>query len=116
MPNYEIPNAFTPNGDTINAYFNIVFDDRDRVNNPRKENPRLWKGGIQIQSMQIYNRMGNLVYEEMTPSVLNGTTYKGWDGKKNGDDVPSDVYVYLIKLTLPDGSPKNLSGELNLIR
>ena len=116
VPNYEVPNAFTPNGDTINAFFNIVFDDRDRVNNPRKENPRLWKGGIQIQSMQIYNRMGNLVYEEMTPSVLNGTTYKGWDGKKNGDDVPSDVYVYLIKLTLPDGSPKNLSGELNLIR
>jgi hypothetical protein len=118
FPNYEVPNAFTPNGDNINATFNIEFDPENKSGSfsPTNARPRFWKGNIVIQSFQVYSRWGGLVYEEKSTSVLNDKGYKGWDGKKNGNDMPSDVYVYLIKLLMPDGTIKNVSGEVNLIR
>jgi CHU_C Type IX secretion signal domain/CUB domain len=118
FPGYEIPNAFTPNGDNINANFNIEFDPDNisKTFNAGNAHPRFWKGNIVVQSFQVFSRWGSLVYDEKSQSILNDKTYKGWDGKKGGTDMPSDVYVYLIKLLLPDGMAKSLSGELNLIR
>jgi hypothetical protein len=112
---YELPNAFTPNGDTVNAFFGPVFNaiPTPSLTDPR---PRLWKGNIQVLSFQIYNRWGAEVYNEMNTSVLNAGTYRGWDGRKNNEDLPSDVYVYILKLKMPDDSVKSESGELNLIR
>ena len=118
FPNYEIPNAFTPNGDNINAYFNIEFDadNASKTFNAGNARPRFWKGNIMVQSFQVFNRWGTVVYDEKSATVLNDKAFKGWDGKKSGTDMPSDVYVYIIKLLMPDGTQKNLSGELNLIR
>ncbi len=118
FPNYEVPNAFTPNGDNTNPTFNIEFDPENKsgsfnVGNPR---PRFWKGNIVVESFQVFSRWGGLVFDEKSTAVLNDKAFKGWDGKKGGNEMPSDVYVYLIKLLMPDGSQKNLSGELNLIR
>jgi CHU_C Type IX secretion signal domain len=68
----------------------------------------------------VFNRWGQEVYGETASTVLNAATYKGWNGKKGGKDdgteQASDVYVYLIKLKMPDDSIKVESGELNLIR
>jgi hypothetical protein len=118
FPGYEIPNAFTPNGDSINAYFYIEFDPNDVSKSFSAGNakPRFWKGNIVVQSFQVFSRWGSSVYSETSQTVLNDKAYKGWDGKKSGNELPSDVYVYLIKLLMPDGTIKSLSGELNLIR
>jgi CHU_C Type IX secretion signal domain len=118
-PNYQVPNAFTPNGDTINSHFNIIFNGLfpPSATNPR---PDFWKGRIEVISFQVYNRWGQEVYGETSSAVLNAATYKGWNGKKNGKEdgteLASDVYVYLIKLKMPDDTIKTESGELNLIR
>ncbi len=114
-PNFDVPNAFTPNGDTINSNFNIVFNSKSGVL-PNDAHPRLWKGNISIESLQVFSRWGTQLYAETNVATLNSTTYKGWDGTNAGTDLPSDVYVYLFKLRMPDGSLKNVSGELNLIR
>jgi CHU_C Type IX secretion signal domain/CUB domain len=114
-PNYQLPNAFTPNGDTINSFFNLIFEglNKPAVTDPR---PPFWKGRIEVTTFQVFNRWGQQVYSESSSSVLNATSYKGWDGKKDGTDVASDVYVYLIKLKMPDDTIKVESGELNLMR
>ena len=118
-PNYQLPNAFTPNGDTINGNFGLIFNGLfpPAATEPR---PAFWKGRIEVTSFQVFNRWGQEVYSETTSAVLNGATYKGWNGKKggkeDGTEQASDVYVYLIKLKMPDDSIKVESGELNLIR
>jgi CHU_C Type IX secretion signal domain len=118
-PNYKLPNAFTPNGDTINSHFGLIFNGLfpPAATNPR---PEFWKGRIEVTSYQVFNRWGQEVYGETSTNVLNAASYKGWNGKKSGkedgSEAASDVYVYLIKLKMPDGSIKAESGELNLIR
>ena len=57
---------------------------------------------------RIYNRWGQLVYDNDTPET-------GWDGNVNGNPAPSDVYVYKIVLNLPDGQVEE-TGEVTLIR
>ena len=125
FPNYKLPNAFTPGGSGLNDSFNIIFNG---LSTPplTERNPQFWKGRIQVISFQVFNRWGQEVYGETSSTVLNATdgngraTYGGWNGKRggkaDGTDSASDVYVYLIKLKMPDDSIKVESGELNLIR
>ncbi len=114
-PNYAVPNAFTPNGDTINAYFGMIFNDKFPPA-PTDPRPRFWKGRIEVLSFQVFSRWGAEIYTESSTTTLNSATYKGWDGKKGTNDVASDVYVYVIKLRMPDDSIRVEKGELNLIR
>ncbi len=124
FPSYAIPNAFTPNGDTLNGDFSAVFgggaylSQFNPLNDSLSTRPRLHKGNIKLQSVQIYDRFGQAVYNEINVTTLNAATYKGWNGKRDntGDAVPSDVYVYIIKLVMPDGSIRNETGEVNVIR
>ncbi len=114
IPNFKVPNAFTPNGDTINSFFNIIFE--NGFTNPSEPNPQFWKGNIVVESMKVFNRLGAVVFDESTPSVLNARGFRGWDGTKSGSELPSDVYVYAIKLRLPDGTVRSVGGEVSLIR
>jgi hypothetical protein len=118
IPNYQLPNSFTPNGDNNNATFSLIFDPENKSGrfNENDPQPPFWKGNIVVKSFAVYNRLGNKVFEETNETALNGKTFLGWDGKKDGSDASSDVYVYLIKLLMPDGKEKVESGELNLIR
>jgi hypothetical protein len=118
LPKYDVPNSFTPNGDATNGTFNLIFDPDNKSGrfNENDQNPPFWKGNIVVKSFAIYNRLGNKVFEELNETNLNGKTFQGWDGKKDGSDAASDVYVYLIKLLMPDGIEKVVSGELNLLR
>jgi gliding motility-associated-like protein len=70
--NVWIPNTFTPNDDYINEYFRIVANNLSYLN------------------MMIFNRWGELLYEE---SDLNAK----WDGKYKGQICPEGVYFCVIK-------------------
>ncbi|MCB9256137.1 MAG: gliding motility-associated C-terminal domain-containing protein [Chitinophagales bacterium] len=87
----EMPNAFTPNGDALNARFFPVNMD---VNSS-------------IAAFRVYNRWGDVVYE------YNDDL--GWDGTWQGQDQPTDVYTYYLVI---DKSSENLvlSGSVTLIR
>ncbi|MFQ5448300.1 MAG: gliding motility-associated C-terminal domain-containing protein, partial [Saprospiraceae bacterium] len=92
-PVYDIPNAFSPNGDELNQRFNVVINGEN----------------IDVISIKIWNRWGQLVHEE-----TNSNT--GWDGRQNGQPTPSDVYVYRIVMRLPDGREVKRSGDVTLLR
>ncbi len=84
-----LPNAFSPNGDNINDYFEI------------------YTGSNTYQSilMQIYDRWGNLIFEG-----------EKWDGTYKNQEMNSGVYVYLVRLTSTDGHTTTLSNSFTLIR
>ena len=90
-PKYEIPSAFTPNGDQINDSFKVLIF-----------------GNIQLLELKIFNRWGQMVFE--------GVTENGWDGRHDGKAAPADVYAYQAVLELLDGSTKTVRGEVTLLR
>lgn len=91
-----IPNAFTPNNDGSNDYFNIV------ANGPIIKN--------RIITFRVYNRWGQIVYDNETPDL-------GWDGRSNGRPAPSDVYFYFIQIKLGEVEElKSWKGDITLIR
>ena len=89
-----IPNAFSPNGDGVNDFFEI-------------------KGvGIKSYSYNIYNRWGELVFT--SPSERLGEA--SWDGNFKGTQVPDGVYIYMLDVIDVDGIHHFLSGNITLIR
>lgn len=76
-----IPNSFTPNGDVLNSEFLPIVS----FINPEK------------YQFEIFDRWGKKIFE--TKNQL-----KGWNGKINGNKVPSGTYVY--KLSYLNSSEK----------
>jgi gliding motility-associated-like protein len=93
--NFAIPNVFTPNGDGVNDYFNVLSNGSD----------------FNIIACTIYNRWGQLVYDNNTPDT-------GWDGTLDGKPQPAEVYFYYILISSGDnGQPEQVfQGNVTLLR
>ena len=90
---FEIPNAFTPNGDSANDTFG----------------PVLLGGAATVTKFLVFNRWGQNVFEA-TPEK------KTWDGRSNDKDAPSDVYVYFMVVRFGNDKVQEYHGEVTLLR
>ncbi len=77
------PNAFTPDGDEHNQIWKPIIN------------------GIDIYDFEllIFNRWGEVIWENHDPNV-------GWDGTYNGRIVPNDTYTWIAKVKLPNSDEK----------
>jgi gliding motility-associated-like protein len=88
------PNAFTPNGDGNNDYFQFYGN----------------AAGLKHINIMIFDRWGEKIYEADEP------TFK-WDGMYKGELVPPGVYVYVMKLVFINGHADKIhKGSLTVIR
>lgn len=96
--NVYFANAFTPNGDGYNDYFQVVTG----------------LGVERVMSFSIYDRWGNNVFikENYVPD-LAGTD--GWDGTFSGRKIDPGVFVYYAKVLFIDGKQIEYSGSVTLI-
>ena len=85
-----IYNTFTPNNDNVNDTWHI-------------ENIDLYPNN----SVEIYNRNGNLVFKE------NNYQNKEWNGKYNNHNFPAATYYYIIIL---DKNIEKITGVVTIIR
>jgi len=85
------------NGDEINDVFLPVITNAENIE------------GL-IEEFRVYSRWGTEVYVEFGPDV------KGWDGDFQGELAPPEVYLYFIKLRLPNGEEQIRKGDVTLIR
>jgi gliding motility-associated-like protein len=90
-PLFDIPNAFSPNGDGVNE--------------------RIYVRGFGVAKMtwKIYNRWGVLVY-------LGTNLNEGWDGKYNGKIQPQEVYNYTLEIEFSDKAKAFKKGDITLLR
>ena len=88
---FELPNAFTPNGNSVNQCFGI----------------QKWSNAT-VQEFAIYNRWGQRVFNTKDPT-------KCWDGTVNGQQQVAGAYVYVIKASTFCGQI-NHKGVVMLIR
>lgn len=86
-----IPNAFTPNDDGVNDEFYIP-------------NSRLTNF-----EFAVFDRWGNEVYRTYNPSFR-------WNGERNGSDLPSGTYVFLLTATDQNGKQVKRTGPINMVR
>jgi gliding motility-associated-like protein len=88
--------GFSPNGDGINDFWYIEFIDNYRNN-----------------VVTVYNRWGTKVFEQK--GYNNNDPAKRWDGSaKNGKQVGSGTYYYVIILNEEESSPK--TGAVTIMR
>ena len=91
------PNAFSPNNDGINDLFML---------NPGK-------GVETINSLQILDRWGNLVFERQ--NLIADDPRNGWDGTLNQQRLSPGVYVYFAEITLVSGETLVTQGDVTLV-
>jgi gliding motility-associated-like protein len=79
---FEMPTAFSPNGDNVNdTYYPVYFD-----------------SSLKVKEFRIYNMWGEIVHND--PLIP-------WDGTYKGQPQPSNVYSYYVYIDLP--VPDNIS-------
>lgn len=91
-PLYELPNAFTPNGDGSNDLYV-----------PRQSR------FVSSVDMKVFNRWGELVFETTDPQI-------NWDGTNlRGNNLADGVYYYkcLVQESIIGGAPGGGIGQLN---
>ena len=96
VPEYDIfvPNAFTPNGDGRNDYFQI-FGDLET---------------LQYIDVQIFDRIGEKVFE-------SHDMFFKWDGTYKGVIQAPQVFAYQLKMVFIDGHTEQLKkGCVTLLR
>ncbi len=93
-----LPDAFSPNDDANNdfyrAYPGLNLDE--------------------VESFQIYNRWGELLYEE--PGTPKSFPLQGWDGRHQNRPMPPGVYVCTVTVEMPGGKVERFTKDFLLAR
>jgi len=94
-----VPNAFSPNGDGVNDRLS-VFAKSSMVSS--------------IDNFSVFDRWGNQVFNSSLMEINNLNL--GWNGEYNGVDLNQGVFVWNLVVTFIDGTTKNYSGDVSLIK
>lgn len=92
QPVVEMPNIFSPNEDGLNDEFLPINTDN-----------------VLSAEINIFNRWGELIYNG---DLLN----KGWDGKRDGRNVATGTYFYMLNYTGFEETKHQLEGLVTLVR
>ncbi len=98
--NVYIPNVFSPNGDGFNDELRVFA----------------CKGVTRINSAQVFDRWGDLIYErrDILPDCAGGAVL--WDGRWNNQDANPGVYVYVIEIEFLDEVTLTYRGDISVLR
>ena len=94
---FIVPNVFTPNGDGENDYFRPVITNEG------------FDGYIRFNVFKVYNRWGNLVYDNDNPG-------EGWNGEYQNKPAPAGVYAYYLEADVNGCDIIRQKGNVLLIR
>lgn len=89
---FNVPLAFTPNGDSRNERAYV----------------RGW-GIKELREFKIFNRWGQLVYS-------SNDLHEGWDGCYNGKAQNIDTYIYHVTVEFWNGSNETKKGYITIIK
>ena len=91
IPDYVIPNMFTPNGDGVNDELTVLIS-----------------SAVEVKNFKIFNRWGDVVY-------ITTDIYNYWKGFRDTSEVPVGVYYWVIEGVLEDKRYLR-SGYVTLVR
>ncbi|PJE48085.1 MAG: hypothetical protein CUR34_00990 [Sediminibacterium sp.] len=92
-----IPNAFTPDNNGKNDIFMVRG-----------------KGILQVKSMRIFNRWGQMVFDKS--NFPPNDPAHGWNGRINNIEGGSNVFAYIVEVICENGTPFFYRGNVTLIK
>lgn len=93
-----IPNIFKPSSNDLNDRITVFAGTEVRS----------------VRSMQIYDRWGELLFENQ--NFLPNDPQMGWGGQAKGQDVNPGVYVYVVEVEYVNGETEVFAGDVTLVR
>ena len=96
--NVFVPNAFSPNGDGVNDFFQMATG----------------TGVNRINYLRVFDRWGALLYEQKEYLPIGGTD--GWNGEFQGRDLNVGTYVFVSEVLFQDNTTLVYRGSVNLLR
>jgi len=96
---YFIPNVFAPYSNELR---NAIF----RPFGTHKVE--------QVKMLKVFNRWGAPVFERTNFQISDDSA--GWDGRFNGKMLDPGVFIYFIEMEYIDGSVRQYSGDVTLMR
>jgi gliding motility-associated-like protein len=91
------PNAFSPNGDGLHEWFYLQSPDF----------------GV-IRSLAVAGRWGEVIFHSRSSQLNVEST--GWDGRRQGRELPSGVYVWWAEVEFIDGEREVFKGDVTVVR
>lgn len=98
--NVYIPNAFSPDGDGINDEFRLFT----------------CTGVRSVNFARIFDRWGEIVYNDDSIDVNCFDGAALWNGQKDGRTVSPGVYVYIIEVEFLDDVTLVFRGDVTVLR
>jgi gliding motility-associated-like protein len=99
-PGFYIPNAFSPNGDNINDFFDI----------------KLGQDIEKVIKFQVFDRWGEMMYSRENFFPKREEEGHGWDGIFKGKAMASAVFVWYAEIEGLDGEIFKAEGGVTLVR
>lgn len=96
-----IPNAFSPNADGINDFFEAFTNSNYDVG---------------VIRYAIFDRWGELLWDSSAFTLHTASSNHWWDGNFRGRPCMVGVYVYLIEVEYHNGTTELFAGDLTLLR
>ncbi len=93
-----VPNAFSPNFDGRNDYFQMFP----------------YCGVSHLKNMKIFDRWGVKVFSKKELNHSNPTEF--WDGRIGGKLASTGVYIWQVEIALVDGTVLLFSGDVSILR
>ncbi len=93
-----IPNAFSPNGDGVNDFFQIY----------------LGAGASNVKTFMVFNRWGEVVYELSNFFLM--APEDGWDGRFKGELMNPAVFVFYAEVEFLDGHVEVYKGDVSIVK
>jgi gliding motility-associated-like protein len=93
-----VPNTFTPNNDG------------------RNDELKIYGNSIRELHAVVFNQWGEKIAEVKNPGRDGDGGYRVWNGTHKNKPQPSGVYMYVIDVTLNDGTRIQRKGAVNLLR
>lgn len=92
-----IPNAFSPNNDGVNDYFQVYspFD-------------------FQVEVFRVFDRWGGLLFENDSFTISEAGQF--WDGTVGGQLANDGIYLYQIEITNELGEKEFYAGDVMLVK
>lgn len=91
---FYVPNAFSPNNDGINDYFNLIVDGSKNIT---------------TFSIEIYNRWGEKIFRSEVPTFR-------WDGTFMNKKVGVGTYIYMIKYRTNGSEEQLIKGDITILK
>ncbi len=96
-----IPNAFSPNADGANDFFEIYPGDTDR-------------SVEKVNFFRIFNRWGEIVHEAEFFRLTDPKAEWVWDGTFKGEPLNPGVFVYVTEIEFVDGFKVLYKGDVTI--